>query len=229
MTNICIRTRDTDNVLVSKYAGSGPRYTSYPTAPQFSDGITAADFLADPEAVRDAAQSPLSLYVHVPFCRDICYYCACNKVVTRDKSASRRYLDYLHREISLQGALHGDKRPVRQLHWGGGTPTYLDHAELTELMHDLASHFRLLDQGQREYSIELDPRTADADTIALLKGLGFNRISLGIQDFDPLVQKSVNRVQPLPMVRKLVDQIRHHDFRSMSFDLIYGLNFIGRI
>jgi oxygen-independent coproporphyrinogen-3 oxidase len=180
-------------------------------------------YLNQPFSDPASARADLSLYVHVPFCRDICYYCACNKIVTREAGASRRYLDKLHLEIQLQAELHGSSRPIRQLHWGGGTPTYLDHAELTELMHDLASHFHLLDQGHREYSIEIDPRTTNGDNIALLKGLGFNRISLGIQDFDPLVQRAVNRVQPFAMVSKLVDQIRSHDFRSLSFDLIYGL------
>jgi oxygen-independent coproporphyrinogen-3 oxidase len=223
MNTLSTSTRLSDQALVNKYAGSGPRYTSYPTAPQFSDAFPFQDYLAEQARQRTSNQSDLSLYVHVPFCADICYYCACNKIVTREGGASRRYLDKLHREIVLQSELHGSSRPIRQLHWGGGTPTYLDHAELTELMHDLASHFQLLDQGHREYSIEIDPRTTDGKCIALLKGLGFNRISLGIQDFDPLVQKSVNRVQPYAMVKKLVEQIRQHDFRSLSFDLIYGL------
>ena len=212
----------TEHALVNKYAGIGPRYTSYPTAPQFRDDFQLQGYLDDRASADHAADEMLSLYVHVPFCRDICYYCACNKIVTRDNGVSRRYLDYLHREIVSQSALHGD-RQIRQLHWGGGTPTFLDHAELTELMHDLASHFQLLDQGYREYSIEIDPRTTDGNCIALLKGLGFNRISLGIQDFDPLVQRSVNRIQSLPMITSLVEQIRRHDFRSLSFDLIYGL------
>jgi oxygen-independent coproporphyrinogen-3 oxidase len=212
-----------DQALVNKYSGNGPRYTSYPTAPQFSDDFPMESYLNQPFSDPASARADLSLYVHVPFCRDICYYCACNKIVTREAGASRRYLDKLHLEIQLQAELHGSSRPIRQLHWGGGTPTYLDHAELTELMHDLASHFHLLDQGHREYSIEIDPRTTNGDNIALLKGLGFNRISLGIQDFDPLVQRAVNRVQPFAMVSKLVDQIRSHDFRSLSFDLIYGL------
>jgi oxygen-independent coproporphyrinogen-3 oxidase len=209
-----------DHALVNKYSGNGPRYTSYPTAPQFREDFELQNYLDD--CTRTASTEMLSLYVHVPFCRDICYYCACNKIVTRDSSVSRRYLDYLHREIVSQAALHGG-RQIRQLHWGGGTPTFLDHAELTELMHDLASHFQLLDKGYREYSIEIDPRTTNRDCIALLKGLGFNRVSLGIQDFDPLVQRSVNRIQPLSMITELVDQIRSHDFRSLSFDLIYGL------
>jgi len=219
MLKIC----PTEPSLISKYDYSGPRYTSYPTAPQFSDDFSVDNFVSDRANTRLRPDSTLSLYVHVPFCRDICYYCACNKIVTRDPQASRRYLDHLHKEIRQQAELHGASRSVRQLHWGGGTPTYLDHAEMTELMHDLASHFHLLDQGHREYSIEIDPRTTDGNSIALLKGLGFNRASLGIQDFDPLVQQSINRVQPLVMVRNLVEQIRHHDFRSLSFDLIYGL------
>jgi oxygen-independent coproporphyrinogen-3 oxidase len=212
-----------DDALVRKYAGNGPRYTSYPTAPQFGDDFDVNGYLQQRQSLTKLERSPLSLYVHVPFCRDICYYCACNKVVTREAGASRRYLDAIRREIRLQAELHGTRRPVRQMHWGGGTPTYLDDAELTELMHELASSFLLLDQGYREYSIELDPRVTDRDCIALLRGLGFNRISLGIQDFDPLVQKAINRIQPLPMVRQLVDQIRRHDFRSLSFDLISGL------
>lgn len=223
MINIMNTAQLADQGLVNKYSGNGPRYTSYPTAPQFADDFPMENYLEQTEGNQASSRSDLSLYVHLPFCRDICYYCACNKIVTREAGASLRYLDKLHREIELQAELHGSSRPIRQLHWGGGTPTYLDNAELTQLMHDLASHFQLLDQGHREYSIEIDPRTTDGNSIALLKGLGFNRISLGIQDFDPLVQRSVNRVQPFKMVSKLVDQIRAHDFRSLSLDLIYGL------
>lgn len=216
-------TRVANPDLAVKYTGRGPRFTSYPTALQLR-----ADFQADTyynwlrsDSSRD--QAPLSLYVHLPFCHSICYFCACNKVVTRDKSAAATYLGYLKREIALQSQLAGAARPVTQLHWGGGTPTFLDNAELTELMHTLATHFHLLDRGDLEYSIEIDPRTVQRDSIALLKGLGFNRISLGIQDFDPLVQKAVNRIQPYDQVRRLVENIRLHGFRSLSFDLIHGL------
>ena len=180
-------------------------------------------FLAGHSAHGLDSIEPLSLYVHIPFCKDICYYCACNKIVTRDGEASRRYLDMLRREIAMQSTLHGRQRPVRQMHWGGGTPTFLDSAELTELMHELASHFQLLDGGFREYTIEIDPRTVETSQVALFKGLGFNRISLGIQDFDPLVQKSINRQQSYSAVHELVHEIREHQFRSLSFDLIYGL------
>jgi oxygen-independent coproporphyrinogen-3 oxidase len=212
-----------DMELAAKYACQGPRYTSYPTAPQFRQDFPLDQYHAWQHKGGDHKRAPLSLYVHLPFCNDICYYCACNKIVTREKGVARQYLKRLETEIQLQSQLVGDKRPITQMHWGGGTPTYLDHAEITELMHTLASHFRLLDKGYREYSIEIDPRTVATSTIALLKGVGFNRISLGIQDFDPLVQKSVNRVQPYKEVAPLVECIRSHGFRSLSFDLIYGL------
>lgn len=209
--------------LAEKYARPGPRYTSYPTVPQFREDFSRDQYLHWLKRAGGQQLTPLSLYVHLPFCRDICYYCACNKTVTRDKNAAAAYLRHLKLEIELQSQLIGGDRPITQMHWGGGTPTFLDSAEITELMHALASHFRLLDKGDREYSIELDPRTVDFDTVALLKGLGFNRISLGIQDFDPLVQKAINRIQPFNKVQPLVDCIRRHNFRSLSFDLIHGL------
>jgi oxygen-independent coproporphyrinogen-3 oxidase len=212
-----------DMDLAAKYACSGPRYTSYPTAPQFRADFPQEQYLAWQQEDGDHKRAPLSLYIHLPFCHDICYYCACNKIVTRKKGVAREYLNHLEREIEQQAAIVGTRRPVTQMHWGGGTPTYLDNAELTELMHTLASHFRLLDKGYREYSIEIDPRTVETSSIALLKGVGFNRVSLGIQDFDPLVQQAVNRVQPYSQIAALVDKIRVHDFRSLSFDLIYGL------
>ncbi|MEM0954009.1 MAG: oxygen-independent coproporphyrinogen III oxidase [Pseudomonadota bacterium] len=209
-----------DPALVNKYAGTGPRYTSYPTAPQFSESFDVAAYRS---AMRQDRSDPLSLYLHIPFCQDICYYCACNKIVTREPGIASRYLSVLRQEIQMQSKLHGSLRPITQMHWGGGSPTYLENGEVTELMHDLAKNFALMDAGHREYSIELDPRTTNDGAIPLFKGLGFNRVSLGIQDFDPLVQKSINRVQPLAMVRALVDDIRLYDYRSLSFDLIYGL------
>lgn len=212
-----------DMGLAEKYNCQGPRYTSYPTAPQFRQDFQRDQYYNWQNSNGDHKSAPLSLYVHLPFCNDICYYCACNKIVTHEKKAARDYLRRLQTEIDMQSRLVGKNRPVTQMHWGGGTPTFLDNAEITELMHMLASHFRLLDKGYREYSIEIDPRTIALDTIALLKGLGFNRISLGIQDFDPLVQKAINRIQPYSHIKLLVDCIRSHDFRSLSFDLIYGL------
>lgn len=209
--------------LATKYACNGPRYTSYPTAPQFSTDFPVDEYTHWQANKSNERSAPLSLYIHLPFCRDICYYCACNKIVTRKAGVTRTYLDHLQTEIVRQSSLVGAQRPITQMHWGGGTPTYLDGAEITELMHMLASHFNLLDKGYREYSIEIDPRTVDSATIALLKGVGFNRVSLGIQDFDPLVQRATNRIQPYKQISNLVENIRGHDFRSLSFDLIYGL------
>lgn len=209
--------------LAEKYACQGPLYTSYPTAPQFRTDFPFEQYQHWLNTDYMAKRDPLSLYIHLPFCNDTCYYCACNKIVTRKKGVAREYLDHLQQEIVQQAEMLGDKRPITQMHWGGGTPTYLDNAEITELMHMLASHFSLLDKGDREYSIEIDPRTVDLATIALLKGLGFNRISLGIQDFDPLVQQATNRIQPYRVVAPLVEGIRAHGFRSLSFDLIVGL------
>jgi len=209
--------------LAAKYACQGPRYTSYPTAPQFRTDFPLQEYRDWQQGDSENKREPLSLYVHLPFCNDICYYCACNKIVTREKGVTRKYLNHLHREIERQSEIVGRDRPITQMHWGGGTPTYLDNAEITELMHMLASHFNLVDKNYREYSIEIDPRTIDPSTIALLKGVGFNRISLGIQDFDPLVQRATNRIQPYKQVAPLVEKIRAHEFRSLSFDLIYGL------
>ncbi len=212
-----------DMELAQKYACQGPRYTSYPTAPQFRQDFPLDRYRAWQAEDGDHKRAPLSLYLHVPFCNDICYYCACNKIVTRQKGVAQRYLGHLQREIEMQSELVGHQRPITQMHWGGGTPTYLDNAQITELMHMLASHFRLLDKGYREYSIEIDPRTISHATVALLKGVGLYRISLGIQDFDPMVQMAINRIQPYAEVASLVDCIRAHGFRSLSFDLIYGL------
>ena len=214
-----------DKGLIEKYDIAGPRYTSYPTAPQFSSAYTADDYRAEAGVELRQSIAPLSLYLHIPFCQNICYYCACNKIVTSDRSVSRVYLDYLVKEIQMQGELASKHRTVMQLHLGGGTPTFLDDAELTELMHTLAMHFSLTDDEQREYSIEVDPRTVTQDTLALLKGLGFNRISLGVQDFDEQVQQAINRRQRFGMIKMLAETVRLHQFKSLSFDLIYGLPF----
>jgi oxygen-independent coproporphyrinogen-3 oxidase len=211
-----------DRDLIEKYDLAGPRYTSYPTALQFKDEFTEKDYIAQAEAMRDSI-APLSIYVHVPFCEHICYYCACNKIVTNKKQLARTYLDYLAKEIEMQSKLFPAGRKVSQLHWGGGTPTFLSPAEMTELWHLLASHFNFMDAENREYSIEIDPRTVDANSIALLKGLGFNRISMGIQDFNPDVQQAINRIQPYEMIEGLMHELRQHKFKSVSFDLIYGL------
>ncbi len=207
---------------LARYDVRSPRYTSYPTALQFRDDFGPDDYAAWwPHAATDI--TPLSLYVHIPFCRDICYYCGCNKIVTRHAEDARRYLNYLKKEIAMQAAMVGNKRPVLQLHLGGGTPTYFNGAELTELIYSLASHFNLVNIGTREYSIEIDPRTVDRALLALLKGLNFNRISFGVQDFNEEVQRAINRIQPLAMVAELTASARAFGFDSINFDLIYGL------
>ena len=211
---------DTD--LIVRYGGRGPRYTSYPTALQFHDGLTAEDYAARARASNET-DVPLSLYVHIPFCHSLCYYCGCNKIVTRNSIRVARYMEMLYREIEMQSALFDRARAVEQLHFGGGTPTYLDREQLGALMDKLRSAFTFDESDNREFSIEVDPRTVDADRIRELRGLGFNRLSLGVQDFDERVQAAVNRLQSREEVRVLVDSARESGFGSISFDLIYGL------
>ncbi|KTG16090.1 MULTISPECIES: oxygen-independent coproporphyrinogen III oxidase [unclassified Guyparkeria] len=211
-----------DADLIRRYDTSGPRYTSYPTAVQFHDGFSEDDYRAA-AARSNAAGGPLSLYVHIPFCDTVCYYCACNKVVTKDRAKARPYLEDVYREMALQAALFDDGRPVDQLHWGGGTPTFLSHDEMRELMAKTAEHFALKTDDTGEYSIEIDPREADAATIRVLREIGFNRISLGVQDFDPDVQKAVNRIQSFEETREVVETAREQNFHGVSIDLIYGL------
>lgn len=207
--------------LIRKYDKAGPRYTSYPTAAQFHEGFGVDDYSALARA--GAAGRPLSLYFHIPFCDTVCYYCACNKVVTRNRARAAPYLARLEREIALQGALFDRARPVVQLHWGGGTPTFLSAAEMRRLMAVAAEHFQLLSDDSGEYSIEIDPREADAATITLLRELGFNRLSIGVQDFDPEVQRAVNRLQSREVTLAAFEAARREGFHSISVDLIYGL------
>ena len=211
-----------DPAMLRRYDVSGPRYTSYPTAPHFHEGF---DDSAYAEAARrtNGAGRPLSLYVHVPFCDTVCFYCACNKVITGNYRRAATYLDYLEREAELQGALFDPSRPVGQLHFGGGTPTYLGDDDLRRVMEALGRHFKLEDGPEREYSIEIDPRAVRPGTIPLLAELGFNRISVGVQDFDPDVQQAVNRIQPFEVTAKVIEQARAHGFGSTNLDLIYGL------
>jgi oxygen-independent coproporphyrinogen-3 oxidase len=211
-----------DDALIAKYDQSGPRYTSYPTAVQFHDGFTADSYAEIARRTNDSNR-PLSLYFHIPFCDTICFYCACNKVATKDRSKGDEYLQRLYREIALQGKLFDRDRPVEQLHWGGGTPTFISHAEMRELMKVTGEHFHLLDNDQGEYSIEIDPREATAETVAVLREIGFNRMSLGVQDFNPQVQKAVNRIQSEEETLAVLNAARSEGFRSVSIDLIYGL------
>lgn len=211
-----------DSDLIRKYDRTGPRYTSYPTADRFTEAFTA-EHLVNALLNRDAegAPQPLSLYVHVPFCNTICYYCACNKVVTRDHGRSAKYLRYLGKEVAILSALVNSQAPVKQLHWGGGTPTFLSADEMTLLMRVLRDNFTF--DHDAELSIEIDPRTVTDAKIALLAELGFNRMSLGVQDFDPDVQKAVNRIQSEAETRAVLDAARAIGFRSLNVDLIYGL------
>ncbi len=211
-----------DPAIVRKYDGFGPRYTSYPTADRFHTAFTAADY-ADALQSRNDAQppQPLSLYVHLPFCNTICYYCACNKVITKDHGRSAKYIGYLGREIDMVRALVEGAAPAVQLHWGGGTPTFLAHGEMATLMRMLRDAFAFAPDA--EVSIEVDPRKVDAHTVAFLGALGFNRISVGIQDFDPVVQQAVNRIQSEEETRTVIDAARANGFTSVNADLIYGL------
>lgn len=211
-----------DADLIRRYDLAGPRYTSYPTAVQFHDDIGPFDLL---HALRDSrkAKRPLSLYVHVPFCAHICYYCACNKVITKDRGRALPYLEKLEREVEIISRYIDRNQPIEQLHFGGGTPTFLSHDELRRLMQHLRQHFSLLDDDSGDYSIEIDPREADWSTMGLLRELGFNRVSLGVQDLDPEVQRAVNRLQTLEETRAIVEAARTLQFRSVNIDLIYGL------
>lgn len=213
-----------DLELIKRYDKAGPRYTSYPTAMQFDGNFTEADYhrLANGS---NSSGRPLSLYFHIPFCDTVCYYCGCNKVVTKDRSRAAPYLARLHKEIAMQGSLFDRSRTVNQLHWGGGTPTFISHDEMRELMRVTGEHFQLLNDDTGEYAIEIDPREVQTDTIALLRELGFNRMSLGVQDFDERVQKAVNRIQSEQSTMSAVDAARREGFKSISIDLIYGLPF----
>jgi oxygen-independent coproporphyrinogen-3 oxidase len=211
-----------DTELIVRHGGRGPRYTSYPTALQFSEDLTADDYRENAIA-SNASGVPLSLYVHIPFCHTLCYYCGCNKIITRNKARVDRYIEMLYREIEMQSVLFDKSRKIEQLHFGGGTPTYLNEEQLDELMSKLRGAFNFDESDNREFSIEVDPRTVDEHSIRHLAKLGFNRLSLGIQDFDPIVQKAVNRTQTTDDVLNLVLTARESGFESISFDLIYGL------
>ncbi|WP_434672438.1 oxygen-independent coproporphyrinogen III oxidase [Pseudomonas sp. R1-15] len=211
-----------DSDLIRRYDLAGPRYTSYPTAAQFAGQVGTFDLL---HALRDSrkARRPLSLYVHVPFCANICYYCACNKVITKDRGRAHAYLQRLEQEIQLIGCHLDPAQRVEQLHLGGGTPTFLSHDELRQLMARLRESFNLMDDDCGDYGIEIDPREADWSTMGLLRELGFNRVSIGLQDLDPTVQRAVNRLQSLDETLAVIEAARTLQFRSINIDLIYGL------
>ena len=213
-----------DAELLRRYNRPGPRYTSYPTAPRFNDAF------GEPE-LREAAMASngdpiprrLSLYVHVPFCMSPCFYCGCNRIITRDLARGEAYLARLYREVAMAAELFDRDRQVIQLHFGGGTPNFLAPAQLGELVDALRTQFRFSEHQDRDISIELDPRFIGAKEVAELARIGFNRASLGVQDFDPAVQAAVNRIQSVEETFAVVDACRANGFRSINLDLIYGL------
>ena len=213
-----------DAGLISRLSQSGPRYTSYPTADRFSESFSYRDYLhAIAHARARGGRHPLSLYLHIPFCDTVCYYCGCNKIVTKKREKVVTYLGYLKREIEMQGKLFVGLNHVEQLHFGGGTPTYLSDEQMVDLMNHIRRWFQLTDDDKGEYSIEVDPRSVSSERIHRLRKQGFNRISLGVQDVDPEVQRAVNRIQPEDMTLEVIRAAREATFRSISIDLIYGL------
>ncbi|CAN4272824.1 HemN Coproporphyrinogen III oxidase and related Fe-S oxidoreductases [Methylophilaceae bacterium] len=207
---------------LKKYDVSGPRYTSYPTADRFIEAFTQDAYMLALEQRRAiAATQPLSIYVHIPFCESLCFFCACNKIVTKHHERSAEYLRYLNREIDLHIEHLGAGQTISQLHLGGGSPTFFSDEELAELMSMLKRNFVFAPGG--EYSIEVDPRTVNEQRLKHLADLGFNRLSFGVQDFDPEVQKAVHRIQPAEQVFSLVEAARRFQFESVNVDLIYGL------
>ncbi|AZT85011.1 oxygen-independent coproporphyrinogen III oxidase [Marinobacter sp. NP-4(2019)] len=211
-----------DEALIRRYDLSGPRYTSYPTAVEFNQSYPVEDM--EKAAARSKATGrPLSLYTHLPFCAHLCYYCACNKVITKQRHKAIPYVERVLKEAAIQARLFGADRPVKQLHWGGGTPTFLPNDVMEHLMAGYGELFNLQAGDDRDYSVEIDPREVDQDTLSTLWQLGFNRISLGVQDVNPKVQKAVNRIQPRDMTEAVLNEARRIGFRSINLDLIYGL------
>jgi oxygen-independent coproporphyrinogen-3 oxidase len=211
-----------DLELIRRLDKNGPRYTSYPTADRFVETFTAESYrkwVAKREI--GGSDRPLSLYIHIPFCNTLCFYCACNKVITKDKNKAGEYVRYLIKEMAMQAMLLGPDQVVEQLHFGGGTPTFLSDDEIKLVMTAIRQHFKLVEDG--EYSIEIDPRKVSDETIALLGEAGFNRISIGVQDFDDEVQRAVNRIQSEEETLRVIHAARANGFKSVSIDLIYGL------
>jgi oxygen-independent coproporphyrinogen-3 oxidase len=211
-----------DPELLRRYDRPGPRYTSYPTAPQFTSAFTGADLRAHIQR-SNATGHALSIYAHMPFCASPCFYCACNRVISRDTARAEQYLECLLREAAETGALFDARREVLQLHLGGGTPNFFRPAQIGRLLAALGRRLRLSERPERDFSIELDPRTVPPREIAQLAALGFNRASLGVQDFDPQVQRAVNRIQSVAETLAVIEACRANGFRSVNVDLIYGL------
>nr|WP_228578826.1 oxygen-independent coproporphyrinogen III oxidase [Halomonas sp.] len=216
-----------DEALLRRYDTSGPRYTSYPTANSFNEAFGEPDYQAA-LARSNADGRPLSLYVHIPFCRKACHYCACHKITTKASKVAEPYISRLDREMVLVKPHLDTRREVAQLHWGGGTPTFLSLDQMSDLIDRLDARFGLSSARDRDYAIEIDPREADVFTLRHLQALGFNRLSLGVQDLDPKVQRAINRLQPRILTEALIDEADRLGFRSLNLDLIYGLPFQNR-
>ena len=213
-----------DRETIRRYNHSGPRYTSYPTAVTFHDKFGIQDYdQACLEGNNDLVPAPLSLYFHIPFCDTVCFYCACNKIVTKHKSRAKPYLASLEREIELVAAKFAQDRVVEQLHFGGGTPTFLSEDEISHIMWKVQSLFSACPSDSKDFSIEIDPRSVTPRYIKLLGTLGFNRYSLGVQDVDIKVQRAVNRIQPVEQTREVLQACRDAGAKSINIDLIYGL------
>lgn len=213
-----------DEELIKRYDCSGPRYTSYPTAVQFSTACGEEDYREwANDSNQDPIPVPLSLYMHIPFCDTICYYCGCSKVVTRDSTRALPYVELLKKEIELQGALFARDRPVKQIHWGGGTPTFLEDRAIADLFATIRRNFSVPEGDKGEFAIEVDPRTVNRERIMNLREIGFNRISFGVQDFDHNVQKAVNREQTTEQILDVINAAREFGFHSINIDLMYGL------
>src|SRR5688500_5676144 len=213
-----------DAELLRRYDRPGPRYTSYPTAPAFTADFGAAHLRAHATSTNDEPiPRPLSLYVHVPYCFSPCFYCGCNRIITRDRSRALPYLERLKREIRMLGDLFERDHEAVQVHLGGGTPNFLRPGEISELIATLGNYFFLNTSAGRDFSIELDPRHVAPTDIAEYARIGFNRASLGVQDFDPDVQRAVNRIQSVDETLRVIDACRKAGFRSVNVDLIYGL------
>lgn len=209
-----------DSSLIAKYDLSGPRYTSYPTAPQFDSSISKIALI---DKMLTPSEAPLSLYFHIPFCAHLCYYCACNKIVTKQYDKGAEYVELLGEEMRLRSLMLDHSREVTQLHFGGGTPTFLTEELIEVLFENIQQHFNLINDGTQDYSIEIDPREISRSKLELLTNKGINRISIGVQDFDIKVQDAIHRVQPVQMVTDLVTDARELGIKSINFDLIYGL------
>ncbi|MDX8389823.1 MAG: oxygen-independent coproporphyrinogen III oxidase [Mariprofundaceae bacterium] len=208
--------------LIKKYDQAGPRYTSYPTAPMFHGGIDSACYLDSLKRVADK-DAPISLYIHIPFCDTVCYYCGCSKIVTKKRDRAVDYVERLLSEIDMLANAIGNRRLVTQLHLGGGTPTFLNASLIRQLIDKLHSRFNFAEDSAGEFSIEIDPRECDEEAVAMLRGVGFNRMSLGVQDFEPDVQKAVNRIQSESETLTVLNAARAHGFQSINIDLMYGL------